>query len=53
MIFSPLKLVRIELIAQVLLLNTETDEVALAKWPICLNHKGKFDRKTIHCDDST
>lgn len=37
-------------IRKVLLVNTETGSVAVAKTPIRLNHKGKIDRETIYFD---
>lgn len=33
---------------QVLMVNTETRSVVVAKQPLRLNHKGSVDRETIH-----
>lgn len=37
-------------ITRVLMVNTKTGAVVVAKQPLRLNHKGKVDRETIHFD---
>lgn len=37
-----------EQLKQVLMVNTETSSVVVAKQPLRLNHKGSVERETIH-----
>lgn len=37
-------------ITRVLMVNTKTGAVVVAKQPLRLNHKGQVDRETIHFD---